>query len=285
MDALEWKAFYARERGELGTRGLEALVGQAPDVPLSNRGAIVFPHTRLRVSGALVAAAAKAAVESSADEVLALGVLHGARREDAANFARAKGGDAEARASLRRVHGPGASGDTGCWAEEFSLDNFEALVDVAARVAGRRPPRIVKRFPFVVGATPDDLPGLDELVAIRARGAVLVATTDPIHHGVGYGTPYDQLRPLDDPSTESFARTVVDHAFTLLARRAYAEFAAHAEVHRSDFRDVGPTLAALLPSPLSFEVRAMTLVDYARTLSAAPPTWVAAPLTVVASSP
>jgi hypothetical protein len=281
MDALEWKAFYARERRELGSAGLQALVSSAPDIGLSRRGAIVFPHTRLRVSGALVAAAAKAAVECSADEVLALGVLHGGRRADAENVTLARSGDANARALLRRVHGPGVRDDGGHWTEEFSLDNFEALVEVAARMRGRRAPRIVKRFPFLVGATPDDLPGTDELSALRDGGALLVATADPLHHGAGYGTPPSEVRDLDDPKTEAFARSVVEEGLALLARHAYVEFSAHAEKHRSDFRDVGPALAALLPSPFSFEVRAMTLVDYSAILNAAPPTWVAGPLTVV----
>jgi hypothetical protein len=213
--------------------------------------------------------------------VLALGVLHGARRQDAADVARARAGDPKAREALRRIHGAGVIRDAGRSGEEFSLDNFGALVEVAARVLGRPAPRIVNRFPFLVGATPDDLPGLDELAAALERGAVLVATADPIHHGVGYGTPTDELRALDDAATEAFARATVIHGLALLARRAYAEFAAHAAQYRSDFRDVGPTLAALLASPFSFDVRALTLVDYSATLNAAPPTWVAGPLTVI----
>jgi hypothetical protein len=281
MDALEWKEFYAQERADLGAAGLEALVDGAPDVERPAIGAIVFPHTRLRVSGRLVAAAAKAVVRSGAREVLALGVLHGARRADSAQVALARAGDPSARDALRRVHGPGVEDDADHWSEEFSLDNFEALVAVAARMLGREAPRIVKRFPFLVGATPDDVRGLDDLRVTLARGAVLVATTDPIHHGVGYGTVPGELRPLGDAATEAFARATVEEGLALLARRAYADFAQHAAAHRSDFRDVGPTLAALLPTPFSFEVHAMTLVDYSTTLDAAAPTWVAGPLTIL----
>ncbi len=221
MDALEWKEFYAQERVDLGDAGLEALVEGAPDVEQPAVGAIVFPHTRLRVSGRLVAAAAKAVVRSGAREVLALGVLHGARRADAAQVTLARAGDPTAREALRRVHGAGVAGDADHWREEFSLDNFDALVAVAARVLGRPRPRIVNRFPFLVGATPDDLPGLDQLRATLAGGTVLVATTDPIHHGVGYGTANRDLRPLDDEATEAFARATVEDGLAHLARRAY----------------------------------------------------------------
>jgi hypothetical protein len=283
MDTLEWKRLYARERAEIGARGLEAFVERASDIAWPAGGAVVFPHTLLRVSGELVAAAAKAVVASSAGEVLALGVLHGARRADAAEVARARAGDASAARALRRVHGAGVPGDARRWSDEFSLDNFGALVEVAARVLGRPAPRVVNRFPFLVGATPDDLPGLEDLAAALAHGAVLVATTDPIHHGVGYGTPPAELRALDAPSTESFARATVEEGLALLARRAYGDFAEHAAKYRSDFRDAGPTLAALLPSPFTFDVRAMTLVDYSTTLGAAAPTWVAGPLTIVCS--
>jgi hypothetical protein len=39
-----------------------------------------------------------------------------------------------------------------------------------------------------------DLPGIDELQALLAAGAALVATADPIHHGAGYGTAPAECR-------------------------------------------------------------------------------------------
>ena len=260
MTPAEWKVFYARERAELGDVGLRALFARAPEITCPPRGAVVFPHTRLRESGHLVAAAARAAVRARTNEVLAIGVLHAAPR------------------AARRVHGDGAPDDERRWTEEFSLDNFTALIDVAARDEGVRPPRVVARFPFLVGDTPDDLAGLDELRAIAARGAFVVATTDPLHHGIGSGTPRDACHPVDDVA---FARATIEAGFELLARRAYADFARHAAATQSDFRDAGPTLAAVLEGALTFDIRALELVDYSETLAASHPTWVAAALTVV----
>src|SRR5947207_8640053 len=94
--AREWKDYYANERRELGERGLLALFDRAPDVQLPARGALVFPHTRLVASGELIAAAARAAVRSGRDEILALGVLHGARERDAETVRRAREGTAPA---------------------------------------------------------------------------------------------------------------------------------------------------------------------------------------------
>src|SRR5262249_19279721 len=155
------------------------LLERAPSVELPAKGALVFPHTLLAFSGELVAACALACVHSGRDTVLALGVLHGAREADAPLVARARAGDREARAQLRRVHGPGAARADGRWQEEFSLDGFAALLELAARREGRAPPRLVARFPFLVGETPEDLPGLDELRALVGSGAALVATADP----------------------------------------------------------------------------------------------------------
>lgn len=278
LTAAAWKRFYADERAQLGDRGLDALLEAAPHLALE--GAAIFPHARLRFCGEQVAAAARAVVDSGAEEVLALGVLHGARGQDQTLLAQARAGDPRARAALRRVHGPGLAGEH--WVEEFSLDNFEVLLERAASRAGRRAPRLVKRFPFLVGEEPQSLPGLDELQRLGDRGAALVATTDPIHHGAGYETPREQQRDARDPSTLIFARESVGRSLQLLAARDFAAFQAHTAAFRSDFRDTGPVLAALLPFR-SFAVHALTLVPYGDVLGAPEPTWVAGALATVAA--
>src|SRR5438128_877793 len=112
-----WKSFYARERSGID---LDALLDAAPSVAFPEQGALVFPHTRLAASGRLVASVARAAALSGRD-VLALGVLHGARERDADEVARARAGDPRAKAALRGIHD-----EAGLASEEFSLDNFRA---------------------------------------------------------------------------------------------------------------------------------------------------------------
>lgn len=274
----QWKEFYRRERESLGEERLLHLLETATPVRVPECGALIFPHTRLDVTGDLVAAVARAVVESGREEVLALGVLHGGREEDAPLVAAARAGDPAARAALRRVHGPDVPGDRGLWAEEFSLDGFCALLDLAALNAGHSRPRVHLRYPFLVGDDPHSLPGLDELRGVIDRGAALVATADPIHHGVGYGTPVEVRRRADDIRALPLARESVERGLGFLARSDFTAFASHCTSERSDFRDAGPVLAALLSphgEPLTAHVLDLRLVDYSEVLGAAPPTWVA----------
>jgi len=278
--ARAWRAFYARERDELGEAGLSERLDQAPTVAMPTGGALIFPHTRLRDSGHLVGAVANAVVASGCDRVLALGVVHGAREEDADAVARARAGDPDARRALRRVHGPGATADAGHWNEEFSLDGFRALLDLAARRAGRRPPLLIERYPFLAGDDPRTMPGVDELEAVVAAGAAIVATTDPVHYGVGYGLPDADLT-RDDARALAFARSSVERALELLSAGDYTGFAAHAAAVRSDFRDVGPVLATLLGPPLGHVVHDLVLVGYADVFGVAEPSWVAGALSTL----
>ena len=147
----EWKDYYARERAELGEAGLSALLDRATAaerLPLSGKSALVFPHTRLADSGHLAASVALAVVRAGCDEVVALGILHGAREADArSSGARVK----EPRRARRRSVASTARaspGDAGYWAEEFSLDGFCALVEAAAKREGKKAPRVVAALPF-----------------------------------------------------------------------------------------------------------------------------------------
>jgi hypothetical protein len=287
--AAEWKRFYEAERATLGEAGLAACLDRARADDACARiearlgVALVFPHTMLAASGHLVAAVALAVVRSGADEVLALGVLHGARERDAALVQAARAGESGARATLRRVH----PAEAPSCAEEFSLDAFSALLLVAARAEGKPPPRVHARYPFLVGAHPETVPGVDE-VARMAERMPLVATTDPIHHGAGYGTPPSERRAADDDATHAWARGWIESQLSALAEGRWSAFARLADELRSDFRDDGPVLAQVLRArgrqdPLQTAIAELTLVDYAAALGAERPTWVAAPLMTLAS--
>jgi hypothetical protein len=273
--ASQWKAFYSDERARLGAAGLAELLDRSADVELPAAGALVFPHTMLSATGELTAAVARAVLRSGAHEVLALGVLHGGRDEDAQLVGRARSGDVLSRLTLRRVH---HEGDATC-AEEFSLDGFEALLHAAAAREGRKAPRVLARYPFLVGDDPGSLTGIHELAKLAERMPV-VATADPLHHGAGYGAPVGQRRAEDDESTRAWARACIEAQLDLLARGEWTAFARLAAEVRSDFGDAGPVLAHLLRArgaPRG-EVLQLRLVDYAAALGAEAPSWVAGPL-------
>jgi hypothetical protein len=274
--ALAWKRFYAEERSELGRPHLLGLLATTPPLALAAPTAVVLPHTRLEVTGRQLAAAVNGLVASGVGRVLALGVLHGGRRGDAAAVAAARAGDAAALAALRGVHD-----EHGLAAEEFSLDAFGELLALAGEQAGRSI-ELVRRYPFLVGDDPATLPGLDELVALVADGARLVVTTDPVHHGHAYGTPAVDCADAADATTVAAARAALDVQLDALSGHRFAEFQALAARHRSDFRDTGPVLAVLLGRGFTHTVHEVALVDYAEVLAAPRPTWVAGALVTVA---
>jgi hypothetical protein len=111
---VEWKPFYEAERARLGKGALCAMLERAPR--LEGR-AVIFPHTRLEVTGDQVAAAVRFAVESGSEEVLAIGVLHKTM------------------------------------AEEFSLDAFDALLALSKKPALR----VHRRFPVAADESLDEL--------------------------------------------------------------------------------------------------------------------------------
>jgi hypothetical protein len=108
----------------------------------------------------------------------------------------------------------------------------------------------------------------------------VVATTDPLHHGAGYGTPEDRRRSERDESTHAWASACIQTQLDQLARGEWAAFARLAAEVRSDFRDAGPVLAWLLRQrgPVRGDILELHLVDYAEVLDAEAPTWVAGPL-------
>lgn len=281
--ARAWKEFYRFEREALGLDGLRHLLDEAPHLTLPVGGALIFPHTRLRATGRQVAAVARAVLESGCREVIALGVLHGGRECDAEAVAAARAGNAPALAELRRIHGPELEDDTDRWLEEFSLDGFRFLIEHLAERTRRPLPIIHECYPFLTGTDPRSLPGFTHLERLRARGAALVATTDPIHHGIGYGlTPLD-ARAADAPATLAWAQQRVTLAMRALAQKDYPEFLRLCAEDNSDFRDVGPVLAELVRHPWRAQAQPVQTVDYTDVLGTAAPTWVAA--TVMAVGP
>lgn len=273
--AAEWKKFYAHEREKLGEVGIAERLDRAADLPLPQGGALVFPHTMLSVTGHMTAAVARAVVRSGAVEVLALGVLHGGRKSQADLVKRARGGEQSARQALRKIH---VGGDSFC-EEEFSLDNFVALLELAARREGKKPPHVHARYPFLVGDDPERLPGIADVAKLAERMPV-VATTDPIHHGNGYGTALEALRREADAATQAWAHDSIQTQLDLLARGQWPAFARLTAEVRSDFRDVGPVLGWLTrkAGTPAGSILELHLVDYAEVLGAEAPTWVAGPL-------
>jgi hypothetical protein len=251
-----WKDFYANERSALGRPHLVQLIRDAPSI--GSHRALIFPHTYLSASGHQTAAVAKAIVSGGYEHVLALGVLHGRDRKNE---------------SSRGIY----TERDAITADEFSLDNLEILINVAADMSGVRPPLVIKRYPLLTQGDPTTLEGYDELLTLQQQGAALVATGDLIHHGTGYGTAPEDARELDSQETMQWATQSIQEHIDALLLRDFRKFEEQCDRLRSDFRDVGPVLSSLLGNGAA-ELQDLRLIDYSDVLEAPAPTWVAAAL-------
>lgn len=271
MNSSDWKRFYADEWARLTSAGMPDAWARLPNLALPKRGCVVFPHTRLARSAGQVVPVAKAIAEAGVRHVVALGPMHGGLASRAAEVKLARSGNPAAIAAFRKAH----SAEDTFAAEEFCLDNLRRLVALFGGGA-----RIDGAHPFLTNADPASMPGMPALRAKIGPETLVVATADPIHHGVGYDTPPEELRE-PGPQTLAYARAEVNAAFELLSRGDYGGFSAHARGVKSDFRDVGPVLRELLPGEWNWRVESMSLVPYEDVLGCAAPTWVAAPSVVV----
>jgi hypothetical protein len=241
---------------------------------LAGGGAVVFPHVSLHVCGHHAAAAVRAALDSGADRVLVLGVLHALTDElESARVRVAEGGDPSAEESWG-IQGPGIPGRDD-WKREFSLSNFLFLWDAETRRRGVDGPELVVRYPYLAGGHPEGLPGIEELERM-AGDVAIVATADPFHHGVGYGdSPADALAP--DEGGLELARLRIGEGLALLEAGDHRGYNRHCVDAKSDARDVGQVLRHVL-GPVSSRLLDLVVDDMTAAYDAPPPTWVAGAL-------
>jgi len=264
-----------RRLGREGTvRLLEAGRAWTLDPVLLGGGAVIFPHVSLKVCGHHTAAAVHACLDSGADRVLVLGVLHALSDElEQARVRVAEGGDPSAEDSWG-VQGPSLSGRTD-WTSEFSLLNFLFLWHEETMRRGIEGPELILRYPYLAGGRPGDLPGIEELERI-SRDSVVVATADPFHHGIGYGDTADEALAPGDGGLE-LARRRIEEGLALLGAGDHWGYNRHCVDARSDARDVGQVLRHLL-GPVSGRVLDLVADDMSAAYEAPAPTWVAGAL-------
>ncbi len=234
-------------------------------------GAVIFPHAGIETCGHLIAAAVHAALDTDAERVLVIGVLHALTPElETARRRVAEGSDPSNERSWG-IQGPGLAGHED-WRQEFSLDHFLFLWGVETQRRGIDGPELVLRYPHLAGGHPERLPGIGELEQ-RARDSVIVATADPFHHGVGYGDPAERALLPEQGGLER-ARRKIDEGFALLGAGRYREYNQHCVDNKSDARDVGQVVRHLM-GPFTATIHELVVEDTSEAYGAAPPTWVA----------
>jgi len=234
-------------------------------------GAVVFPHANMSICGHQIAAAVHACLDSGAERVLAIGCLHAATTDlDDARKRVAAGGDPAVEEAWG-IQGPGMEGRQE-WRSEFSLGHFSALWELETRKRETVGPELVIRYPYLAGGHPERLPGIDGLVEI-VQNAVVVATMDPFHHGIGYGDPPERALSPEAGGLD-LARQRIEEGLELLRAGDHWGYNQHCVEAKSDARDVGQVLRYLL-GPLQGQILDLVACDTTASYRQPPPTWVA----------
>ena len=277
-DLPDFKTQAANEHARLGSEGAIRLLdaGRAWNLASTLRagGAVVFPHAGLEVCGHQIAAAVHACLDSGAERVLVIGVLHALTQElEEARVRVAQGSDVTQEPSWG-VQGSGLDGRQD-WRDEFSLMNFQFLWQEEITRRGIAGPELVIRYPYLSGGRPDILPGIEELQDI-VHHAVVVATADPFHHGIGYGDPPEKSLAPEDGGLE-LARQRIEEGLEMLRAGDYWGYNQHCVDAKSDARDAGQVLRYLL-GPLEGHILDIVSDDMAGPYNKPAPTWVAGAL-------
>jgi hypothetical protein len=269
---------YRREHEELGEQGTLDLLerGRGWDLSgtLSSGGVIVFPHAGVADCGHQIAAAVHASLDSGADQVLLVSVLHAFTDEMQAARVQVADGDDPSEFKHWGIQGPGLDGLQN-WVHDHVLTSWRHLWKAETERRGIEGPQVIERFPYLAGGKPGDLPGIEELVEI-AKNAVIVSTADPFHHGIGYGDPPEKSFDPHQGGLE-LARKTIQEGIDILGRGDYWGYNQHCVEAKSDARDAGQVFR-YLRGPMKGEIIDLTYSVADELYKAPPPTWVAGAL-------
>lgn len=270
---------YRKERNALTKKEIEEILEQGRkwdlSTTLSNGGALFFPHTYIRQCGHQIAAAVHACLDSGADRIIVLGVIHAlSERIDKARKKERERQDISGE-PLWGCFGPGLACDP-VWQEEFSLDNFLFLWDHEVKRRLVKPPELIIRYPSLANREPEKLPGIEELKAF-SRNSVIIATADLLHHGAAYGHAQERIIPIGEKAYR-FAEDQIIKGLALLQEQNYGAYFDHCMDTLSDSHTVGTVLSHLL-GRVHGKILDLKLIDVADLFEGNPtPSWVAASL-------
>jgi len=271
-------ALYRREHEALGEKDMLELLERGREFDLSGTlsagGVIVFPHTGVADCGHQVAAAVHACLDSGADKVLVVSVLHAFTDEMQAARVRVANGEDPANFRHWGIQGPGLEGLHN-WQQDHVLTSWRHLWAAETRRRGTRGPEVIERYPYLAGGHPENLPGIEELVEI-AKDAVIVSTADAFHHGIGYGdNPENSFYP--EEGGLELARKTIQEGIDILGRGDYWGYNQHCVAAKSDARDAGQVFR-YLRGPMRGEILNLSVSEAAELYKSPPPTWVAGAL-------
>ncbi len=271
-------AMYQREHEALGEAGTLELLERGREFDLSGQlaagGVLVFPHTGVADCGHQIASVVHACLDSGADKVLVVSVLHAFTEEMQNARVQVAAGADPAQFRHWGIQGPGLEGLQN-WQHDHVLMSWRHLWAAETRRRGIRGPEVIERFPYLAGGKPENLPGIDELAEI-AKDAVIVSTADPFHHGIGYGdTPENSYYP-EDGGLELAEKTIRE-GIDILGRGDYWGYNRHCVAAKSDARDAGQVFR-YLRGPMEGKILNLSVSHAGELYKTPPPTWVAGAL-------
>ncbi len=271
-------SYYLKEHAALGQEGTLRLLeaGRQWDLSatLSAGGVAVFPHAGVADCGHHIASTVHACLDSGAERVVVISVLHAFSNEmEQARIRVANGSDPSQEASWG-IWGAGISGHDS-WQGDHVLISFRHFWEAEIKRRGIKGPQVIERYPYLAGGKPELLPGIDELAKL-SKDAVIVSTADPFHHGLAYG---DSLEDSYHPNQEglAYARQRIEEGIALLEKGDYWGYNQHCVSAKSDARDAGQVFR-YLRGPMQGHIVDLAYSDASELYNQPQPSWVAAPL-------
>jgi hypothetical protein len=271
-------ALYRSEHEAMGQRGTLERLEQARQWDLAptlrDGGVLVFPHAGVLDCGHQIAAVVHGCLDSGADRVVVVSVLHAFTDEmEDARIQVAAGAD-PSRWPFWGIQGPGLS-EREEWRRDHALMSFRHFWAAETARRGIAGPEVVEAYPYLAAGHPEQLPGIDKLARL-AENAVIVSTADAFHHGLGYGdAPENSFEP--EAGGLDRARTTIEEGMDILGRGDYWGYNQHCVRAKSDARDAGQVFR-FLRGPMHGRILDLTYTDAADLYRQPKPTWVAAAL-------
>lgn len=270
---------YYREHRELGAKGTAEALEKGRDFDLSstlsNGGVLVFPHAGVHDCGYQISACVHAALDTGADTILVISVLHSFTDEmETARQMVAEGADPSGFETYG-IQGNDLPNSRSEWKGDHALISFRHFLAAETRRRGIKPPRLIERYPYLAGGKPAVLPGIDEVARI-AENAVVLSTADPFHHGIGYGTPAESALFPNEGGLEA-AHASISEGIQLLETADFAGYNAQCVRAKSDARDAGQVYRYIC-GEMRGSIVDLTYSEAGSLYKTPDPTWVATAL-------
>jgi hypothetical protein len=268
-------AEYQRDHDDLGVSGTLQMLDDAQrwdlGATLAGGGVVGFAHVGVVDCGVHVAAAVNACLDTGADTILAISVLHAFSEEmELARRDVADGGSPSDHATWG-IQGPGlAFRDE--WRGDHAMRSLRHFWEAETTRRGITDRRLIERYPFLAGGKPGDLPNIEE-TALIAESAVIVTTGDQFHHGIGYGTPEAEALEIE-PDGLPAARASIKEGIAMIDSGDYWGYNQHCVIAKSDDRDVAQ-LFRYLRGPVDGTLLDIGYSDSTELYNQPSPTWAA----------